>query len=173
MANKIHQLHNVIYRDSVYGDIAKIFYVVENVNFGIDTSNNWVQLINTDQNVNRLENNLAVFSEHNDTMLALLEINVNELKKELAKSLQSNKFSSLLSEIFPYELVVLNGLYSQSDWWVNLALDWFMSLPVKSQYDYERLISLIKSIKNDKSYEQKIRHKAQKALAKYNKANHK
>lgn len=35
MESKVHILNNVIYKDSVYGDIIKIFYVLDDIQFGI------------------------------------------------------------------------------------------------------------------------------------------
>lgn len=167
MANKIQELHDVIYKDSAYGDITKIFYVVEDVQFGIDTKNTWLQLINNPhKDINRLENNLALYSEFNDGLLSLLEISIKNFKEGLAGALRTNKFSALLAETFPYELVILNGLYSDSDWWVELALDWLMHLPTKDKYNYKPLIYLIDKIANNKAYSQNIRHKAKRAISK-------
>lgn len=163
MVSEVHTLNNVIYKDPVYGDIIKIFYVLDDIQFGVDSNKHWLQLKDRNKNINRLRNDMII-NEVNDSMLSLLEINIDHLKETLKKSLKMNNISTILVETFPYELIILNGLYSESDWWVSLSMDWFSNIPVKSNYNYEPIIFMLEKIKNNKAYNQNIRHKANKAL---------
>lgn len=170
MASKMHTLNNVIYSDSIHGDIIKIFYVLDGIQYGVDSKANWFQLNDNDKEINRLDNNLII-EELDDSILTLLEANINNFKDILEQSLKSNNISNVSAVTFPYELVILNGLLSGSGWWVNLALDWFSNISINDNYNYEPMLSLIKEIVNNKSYDQKIRHKANKALVKYKSIN--
>lgn len=166
MENKIHVVSNIIYNDPAYGNIKKIFYVLKDIQFGIDLNRNWFQLKEDNENIILLKNEL-ISDEINDSILSLLETSINNFKYSLEIALKNNNISTALADTFPYELIIFNGLHSESDWWVTLSLNWLMDLSIKKQYNYAPIITMIEKIKNNKAYSQGIRHKANKVLIKY------
>ena len=166
MKSEVHILNNIVYKDTFYGDITKIFYVLEDIQFGVNSNNNWIQLSDGNKEINNLEDKMII-DEVNDSILSLLEININNLKESIKKSLKNNKITDVLAETFPYETVIMNGLYSESDWWVGLSLGWLNDMKIKNNYNYNKIMAMVEKIRDNKEYDQNIRHKAKKVFFKY------
>lgn len=112
MASELHMLNNIIYKDSIYGDIIEIFYVIKEIRFSVSSNGDWLKITSSNNDIVLLDNNVVI-DRMDFSILTLLEININQFKESLEKSLKNNDISIGLTSTFPYELIVLNGLSSE------------------------------------------------------------
>jgi hypothetical protein len=91
-----------------------------------------------------------------------LEVNLDEVRQLLGHGLQARGLSTEFVKVFPFEDVVATGLESHSERWVGLALKW------AEQLDASRLQNALGALATNGST-QKLRHAAQKLLARQRK----
>lgn len=86
----------------------------------------------------------------------LLERNYDEVKKAISD------INDLLEikDIFPYELLLISSLEYPTSYWPSMAVSWLEKSGLKSNKIQQRLFDM----KDDKNYEQKLRHRVKKLL---------
>lgn len=92
-------------------------------------------------------------------LLPLLEVEPDEARRLLKRGLEANGLSAEFLKVFPFEAVVATGLESHSERWTSLALKWAEQLPASL-----KLQSALQTLRTG-GPTQKIRHAAQKLLA--------
>ncbi len=97
-------------------------------------------------------------------LLPVLEVSLDEACRLLERGLQASGLSAEFVKVFPFEDVVATGLESHSEHWTSLALKWAEQLPASS-----KLQSALQTLRTT-GPTQKIRHAAQKLLARQRRA---
>jgi hypothetical protein len=93
--------------------------------------------------------------------LALLEEPVSVVKQQIHEKLNSDELSTLVEQIFPITDVVGMGLKKGSDYWANLAIDWFSELSIVQK---QQLIDSLDAVSRAKWASQKVRQKANREI---------
>lgn len=95
-------------------------------------------------------------------LLPLLEKSRETSYRQILDALDMTGLPRELAEIFPFELVIQQGLQS-SGYWVDLALGWIDSSPAT---DSLCQIALVAQASSNHQLSQQTRHRAQRILAK-------
>ncbi|PIF46704.1 hypothetical protein CLU96_3743 [Chryseobacterium sp. 52] len=66
----------------------------------------------------------------------------------------------LLSDIFPLELILKCIVDNQQGYWLNLCLDFIIKMNCLN----ENMVRILTEIKNDKSFNQELRHKIRRII---------
>ncbi len=134
----------------------QVFSVIKEVGFGVDTQGNW--LIVNNSGLNLFDKEI-----YDSSLLTLLELQPKILKSKIESALFLKKLPKDYQNNFPYNLVILNGLKSKSEYWINLALNWLL---IKSNHNDQQmnklLVSILNEISMNKHCSQKLRHAAMK-----------
>ncbi|KJD46800.1 hypothetical protein [Paenibacillus terrae] len=94
-------------------------------------------------------------------LLVLLEQPRKKLVESLEEALGNYEIIVNVDEIFPFVEIVKIGFEQKSDYWVELALNWFAELPlIKQKLLLESLIDIV----NARWASQMLRHRAKKIL---------
>jgi hypothetical protein len=93
-------------------------------------------------------------------LLVLLERPISHFRLELTNALISNDIDSHKVKDFPHYEIVKAGLQQKSDYWADLALNWFIDEPHES----EEIIELLKVTSLSTWASQKLRHRIKKVL---------
>ena len=127
------------------------------IELGLSSNASWVRATPQSVTVFRSDNP-CVF------LLPVLEINPDELRQLLGHGLQARGLSTEFIRVFPFEVVVATGLESHSERWAGLALKWAEHLDASS-----RLQNALGALATN-GPTQKLRHAAQKLLARQRKS---
>lgn len=94
-----------------------IFSVIKEIGFGVKSNGNWLKISSA---------GLCIFEKENydSSLLTLLKFNFKILEDKIQIALNLKNLPSEYASKFPYDLVILNGLRSKSEYWINLSLDW-------------------------------------------------
>lgn len=94
-------------------------------------------------------------------VIVLLERSKTDIYNALTQAFKSYNLIVNVNEVFPFVEVTRIGLEQKSDYWAELALNWFVELPIKEK---EKLLSSLSNIINARWTSQKLRHRAKKEL---------
>lgn len=94
-------------------------------------------------------------------LLVLLEQPRTIIYDSLKEALCNYEIFVDVDDIFPFVEVVKIGFEQKSDYWVELALNWFTELPPLKQ---EGLLESLLEIANAQWASQKLRHRAKKII---------
>ncbi|AZK45034.1 hypothetical protein [Paenibacillus lentus] len=94
-------------------------------------------------------------------LLVLLEKPRTTIYNLLKESLGNYELYIELEDIFPFAEIVKIGLEQQSDYWADLALNWFVELPRIQQCELQEILF---EIVNTRWASQKLRHRVKKIL---------
>jgi hypothetical protein len=97
------------------------------------------------------------------SVMALLEQPINTVHEHLTEFFNSIAIKVNLYELFPFESIVRAGFEQGSEYWAELAFDWYQELPEKTKYS---LIDSISKIIDAKWASQKLRQNAKKEMRK-------
>ncbi len=95
--------------------------------------------------------------------LPLLEKPRSFISQQIHQILDSETLGSLIEQTFPIVDVIRMGLEMESDYWANLALDWFDELSI---IDKQQLVDILKVLSKAKWTSQKTRQKAIRKIGK-------
>ena len=132
--------------------VQPVFSVIKEVIFSINSKKEWVK-------VTSLGKEDFGKNSYDISLLTLLESPYKGLKDKISKALYENKMDQSLVKSFPFNLVVLSGLKSGSEYWIQLAMSW---LKVNKSLITGEISNFLKSISDNKKYSQKVRHAAMK-----------
>jgi len=93
----------------------------------------------------------------------LLEKPRSFISQQIHQILDSETLGSLIEQTFPIVDVIRMGLEMESDYWANLALDWFDELSI---IDKQQLVDILKVLSKAKWTSQKTRQKAIRKIGK-------
>lgn len=162
MASDMHILHNRLHSDPCVGVITLIFSISNDVSYGLDKYGNWVTVASFDSKVDFIEEKNQYF---NNSLLLLLEVDYKKFKSEIHDALTKNRLHEYLYKGFPLITVVEAGIRTESDWWVDLSLNWMENFDKDELISCKDLTPIINDICNCKLYPQKLRHKARKVVS--------
>lgn len=101
-------------------------------------------------------------------VMALLEIPINIVHKKIADTINVPDLEIQILEIFPFVEIVKAGLEQKSEYWAEIALEWFGYLPFNKK---KLLIESLDKITTAPWASQKLRHRTKKEIDKINKEN--
>lgn len=99
-------------------------------------------------------------------VMVLLEQPKSEIYDSLTKAFKDYQIFIDVHDIFPFVEIVKVGFEQKSDYWAELALNWFTHLPRMEQ---EELLDSLKTILEARWASQDLRHRIKKELRKIEK----
>lgn len=124
---------------------------------GISSSGEWV--VEVSEGIHHLDKpQLYVY------VMVLLERSYNDVYDDVLRILKKVSVNEEPGMVFPFVDIVNVGLEQGSDYWADLAFNWFDSL---SKEDKLKLRKTLSKVTNAKWASQKNRQKAKKYLGKY------
>ena len=126
-------------------------------------SENYMGLSDYGQWVVETREGLHVLSDERPFVfiLPLLERSTSSIKLILSDFFKSLSIETNPWEIFPYLELIRAGLEKESDYWAELAFNWFKELSAKEKHSMKEALSVIVDAK---WASQKVRHLARKEL---------
>ncbi|KAF6570860.1 hypothetical protein JDW19_14190 [Paenibacillus polymyxa] len=125
-----------------------------NPTIGLSTDAQWV--INENQGIRILDEPWKYLR-----LLVLLEQQRKTVHNSLREALANYKIFVNLEDVFPFAEIVKIGFEQKSDYWVELALNWFEELSLIKQSE---LVDYLSKIVNARWASQKLRHRVRKIL---------
>lgn len=121
---------------------------------GLSTDAQWV--INENQGIRILDEPWKYLR-----LLILLEQQRKTVHNSLKEALANYKIFVNLEDIFPFSEIVKIGFEQKSDYWLELALNWFEDLSLIKQNE---LLYYLSEIVNARWASQKLRHRVRKIV---------
>lgn len=121
---------------------------------GLSTDAQWV--INEKQGIRILDEPWKYLR-----LLVLLEQAKNTVHDSLKEALVNYNIFVDLEDVFPFFEIVKIGFEQKSDYWVELALNWFVELSLNKQSE---LLDSLFEIVNARWASQKLRHRVRKII---------
>ena len=128
--------------------VQPVFSVIKEVVFSINSDNKWVKITSSGKES-------FIDGSYDMSLLTLLEQPYSDLRCEIKQALSERRIGESLINTFPFNLVILSGLKSGSEYWIRLALNW---LEEDKSLIVDEISSILKSIPSNKKYPQKIRN---------------
>lgn len=94
-------------------------------------------------------------------LLVFLEQPRRTVYHSLKESLEIHGIFIDVNDIFPFDEIVKIGFEQKSEYWAELALDWFIDLP---QSEQKELLEFLIKISDVRWASQKLRHKVKKEI---------
>lgn len=136
-------------------NIYQIFSVIKEVIFCLTKEGRWV--ISSYEGLSEINK-----QTYNMSLLTLLEMPVDNLLEKIDIIVSNYEEIEFSVQNFPVNEVIYSGLKSDSDYWVDLALNWITEIDVKKLSNKLMLKAILESIENTKHYPQNVRHRCRK-----------